>query len=442
MAENIKKRTNAKVCGDSVTEYFDATVNYGGGTLGKIKIWDCITTYRKNDLVKLKTDGVDVYVALTDFNYNKHPEKFKKDWKLTDIFNQQFGENAQKRFRGAIDNFANMFLSVYSFDKDLFAYENPKGGKSHLYPTFCTLTIPSPCKSDLENKKIFDRWMDNCKKTHGVKTFIWRAEAQLRGAIHFHIAFDRFMDRKALYKNWYNLLKDSNQLNKKLNYEQHSHICHIQGLNDLDALKFELSGYFSAEELLDEDGENVKDADGNKLYKYKHDKTKTVRQINGRGWGYSDALKYQPLLLQYMNESNNYLILDSTPLKIKKIETKDGLLLATSYIYKQITRDAVTKKRTPLKAKMNGDLAKIMVLYHYLHACKIYGAKKIYPDAWKYCMENQWSGARFPLSMCKKVMVESVTLDGELVLKEKFIPLTFEEFKNECFQKKLLYDKS
>jgi len=431
--------THSKVTGDSITEYFEFIKNKSNGTLGRIKIWDSITVYRKNDMVKLKTDGVDVYISLTDSNYNHHPEESKTHWRLTDIFNQQFGENAQKRFRGAVDNFANMFLSVYAFEKDLFAYKNPKGGKSHYYPSFCTLTVPVPCKSDLENKKMFDRWLDNCKKTHGVKCFIWRAEAQLRGAIHFHIAFDRYMDRKAIYKNWYNLLKESGQLNKKLNFEQHSHICHIQSVPDLDCLKFELSGYFSAEELKNESGESVKDDDGNKLYKYKHDRNKTVRQINGRGWGYSDSLKYQPLLLQYMNPDNDYLVYDSSPLKIKKIETKDGFHMGTSLIYKQIDRDKITKKRIPIKSKMNADLGKLMVLYHYLNACKIYGCDTINVNAWNYCMENQWAGVRIPLSMCRKILVP-VDIAGTVVYKEKHIPFTFEEFKSECLTKKILND--
>jgi len=427
---NAALTTHAKVLGDSITEYYEfEKKQFTTGTLGRIGIWNEITTYHRNDMVRLAKGNPDVYLSRVDNNYRKHPEKNSDAWLLTDINTQGFGLDAQKRFRNAVDNFSNIFLSVYAFEKDLFQYDNPKGGKTHYSPSFCTITVPQPKLSDLDNKLLFDRWMENCVKTHRVKMYIWRAEAQLRGAIHFHIAFDRYMDRDRIKKTWWNALRDSNQHNENLSFEQHSHILHIQQIDKIEALKFELSGYFSADEAKDEAGNVLKDEEGNKLYKYKHDKTKTVRKINGRGWGYSDSLKYESMLIQSLGANNSYLVDESKPLLKRAIETKEGFVMGMSHIYKQIFRNPQTKEREIKKSPMNRDMGKLMVLYHYLHACNIYGSDKVHKPVWDMIMENGWSGMRTPKSFCS---VEKV--NGKKI----FSPLTFEQFKDKCFKKKQL----
>ena len=78
---------------------------------------------------------------------------------------------------------------------------------------FVTLTLPSAqIHSDNEIKsKCLNQLLIELKKQYHVKNYIWRAEKQKNGNIHFHILVDKFIPHQELRDRW-------NRVTNKLGY--------------------------------------------------------------------------------------------------------------------------------------------------------------------------------------------------------------------------------
>jgi hypothetical protein len=305
-------------------------------------------------------------------------------WELTSINEQGFKISAQKRFRQSLENFANIFISANKLDKNVLKYDTEKNKITHRKPTFCTLTLPVKvtAEDDYKIKKIFDTWLKNIVQNKGVKLYVWRAEAQLNGNIHFHIVFDRFLDQKQLKKSWYRQLHENGLTNKKLSYEEHSRICWIQELPRPELIKHELAGYFATDE--DEDGNILYkhkklDEDGNPVY---------VRKIHGRSWGDSDKLHYQPFTIENISQEVTNLI-TSNFLFNKLIKDKNDNTVGELYIFKQIVHKK-NKKPYVLEKAMHAWLEHKLNIYHLAFATKIYKRQAIPEYLFNYTFNNPY----------------------------------------------------
>ncbi len=69
---------------------------------------------------------------------------------------------------------------------------------------FITLTLPSKqVHSDIELKKgALNQFLIEARKRWGVKNFIWRAEKQANGNLHFHVIADKFIPWSELRDTW------------------------------------------------------------------------------------------------------------------------------------------------------------------------------------------------------------------------------------------------
>lgn len=102
----------------------------------------------------------------------------------------------------------------------LLFLSNPKSATSQLTGrlfnfriAFITLTLPSKQKhSDNEIKqKLLNSFLIELKLHYRVKNYVWRAEKQLNGNIHFHIIVDKFVPWSELRDRW-------NRIVNKLGY--------------------------------------------------------------------------------------------------------------------------------------------------------------------------------------------------------------------------------
>lgn len=78
-------------------------------------------------------------------------------------------------------------------------------GKSFSFKVnFITLTLPSPQQhTDEEIKQVcLKNFLDRMAKTHGLNNYIWRAEAQANGNIHFHLTTDTYIHYNTIRKVW------------------------------------------------------------------------------------------------------------------------------------------------------------------------------------------------------------------------------------------------
>lgn len=69
--------------------------------------------------------------------------------------------------------------------------------RSKEFLAFYTISFPQNL-TDLTGYKIFNTWLTRCRKKSGLKTYLWVAERQKNGTIHFHLLTNNFMKIKVV----------------------------------------------------------------------------------------------------------------------------------------------------------------------------------------------------------------------------------------------------
>lgn len=106
-------------------------------------------------------------------------------------------KRASKKIRNAI----NWLLEI---SQEKVAKPYKKGRVVKFKVAFATLTLPSKqIHSDVEIKnKCLNQFLIEARKKWGVRHYLWRAEAQKNGNIHFHITCDNFIPHTELRDTW------------------------------------------------------------------------------------------------------------------------------------------------------------------------------------------------------------------------------------------------
>lgn len=291
-------------------------------------------------------------------------------------------EQSELRFRNVMDNFASIYTMVKKYDPDSLKYQIKKDGKFvsvNRRPVFLTLTVPNQTISDYDVKeKCLIPFLDNLVKTYFVKMYIWKAETQLRGAIHFHLVLDCYVQWDDIRRLWYKHLKKNGLMDQvknllfqddddleKSELEKASRITWVVALDDVETMKQELSGYFGADR--DDDGK----------IKYKHDKKKTVREISGRSWGCTKNLQYPSLSVDSLNDD---LLKEIEETAIEKREifdrNKPDFKLCEIAIFKQtkFIRDGSEKR----SVKKNVDFPQI--IHSLFHSYNLFYGLNVYSN--------------------------------------------------------------
>lgn len=124
-------------------------------------------------------------------------------------YNGYMSPATRRKVKSIIENY---LLAIQLNTSMAFPNEFPS---MEVYPTFLTLTLPSKqlhCDKDL--KEIFARFMEHLtgdrsqgKSGWNVANYIWTAETQENGNLHFHIILDRALPAKRLQEIWNNHLE-------------------------------------------------------------------------------------------------------------------------------------------------------------------------------------------------------------------------------------------
>jgi len=105
----------------------------------------------------------------------------------------------------------------------------------HLSPnnklSFLTLTYGKDYPSDLEAKRHLDNFFKRIKRTLGVKNFhyLWIAEKQKRGAIHYHVVLIDYVKRSDISKAWNGVVQ---KWQKKNGFDIQEVHPNIKGISD------------------------------------------------------------------------------------------------------------------------------------------------------------------------------------------------------------------
>ncbi len=113
---------------------------------------------------------------------------------------------AKRKITKAID-----YMLLFASDKKVLSIKT--GRKFKFKIAFITLTLPSKqCHPDNEIKrKCLNSFLIELQKYEKVDKFIWRAEKQKNGSIHFHIIIDKFVHWNQIRNRW-------NRIVNKLGY--------------------------------------------------------------------------------------------------------------------------------------------------------------------------------------------------------------------------------
>jgi hypothetical protein len=91
-----------------------------------------------------------------------------------------------------------------------------KNGHKELQPTFITLTLPAQqFHTDRQlHREALNTFITTIKKTHKVINYLWRAERQENGNLHYHIIADRFIGWQLVRKYWNNIMAKMGYIDK------------------------------------------------------------------------------------------------------------------------------------------------------------------------------------------------------------------------------------
>lgn len=121
-------------------------------------------------------------------------------------YNGYISRPTKKRIERMVEN---LIFAIQAFQKK----NKGKKGASSIQPTFITLTLSyEQIQSDnFIKRNLLMRFIEKIKKNCGVENYIWRAEPQRNGNIHFHIIADRFIKWQTIRAYW-------NEIQSKYDY--------------------------------------------------------------------------------------------------------------------------------------------------------------------------------------------------------------------------------
>lgn len=157
---------------------------------------------------------------------------------------------------------------------------------------FATLTFHENLQDDKKARECLSRWLEVAKYRWKINSYIWKAEPQERGAIHFHACFNQYIPHQELRYTWNRELRKHGLANIN---DNSTDIHADTNINNTEAY---LTDYFLNEE-----------------------KHAGRRKINGKLWGCSHNLSNagkQYLLLQ----KDEFLQLDAELQKFSLYEIK------------------------------------------------------------------------------------------------------------------------
>lgn len=89
---------------------------------------------------------------------------------------------------------------------------------------FVTLTLSSKQKhtDNWVKRHMLNRFLIELTRYHGVKNYLWRAEKQKNGNVHFHILIDKYVEWQVLRMQWNEIQKDCGYMEEFTRKHGHS----------------------------------------------------------------------------------------------------------------------------------------------------------------------------------------------------------------------------
>jgi hypothetical protein len=240
-------------------------------------------------LQQFPTDSMEFHTektVITKFKIRSKSVVFYPSFELFSTFRGQSYESQ----KNLLDNRVKGYLSQASSRKIRDMVENwvnsvraeqLRTKKSlDFYLCFVTLTLPAVqvhCDRTIK-RKCLNKFLIYGKRKWKIKNFIWKAEPQKNGNIHFHLLFDRFIDWREIRSTWVDSIDGLGYIDTF--FLKHGHrdpnCTDVHGLyKDKKGSKITFIGAYLSKYM------SKKEKDG----------AEKDRPICGRVWGCSDGLK-------------------------------------------------------------------------------------------------------------------------------------------------------
>jgi len=198
--------------------------------------------------------------------WRKKPERKEQNGKLS--------LNARRKLKNAI-----RWLIASSPIKKCYEKKQKKTVEYRI--NMCTLTFKSNMQDDKLARLLLGKWLEMSKYRFSLEHYIWKAEPQERGAIHFHISSGLYLPYKEVAYTWNRLLFKHGIDQRNANSTDVHAVTNVQNLEA-----------YLTEYLMNED------------------KHAGRRMIKGRLWGCSHALSQAGKEFTCLNDSERASIND------------------------------------------------------------------------------------------------------------------------------------
>lgn len=154
--------------------------------------------------------------------------------------------NKEKTYNGKLSIKTRSTIKTYTANMILVNSRSKKNGKKGS-ASFITLTLPSKqIHEDNEIKrKILQPFLAECKRIDNMKHYMWTAETQENGNIHFHIISPTYIKKEVLQERWNRHLETLNYISRCCVKNPPS--THIKGVSQTNKAISYISKYISKE---------------------------------------------------------------------------------------------------------------------------------------------------------------------------------------------------
>lgn len=193
---------------------------------------------------------------------------------------------ARKRLLKAVDQWS---VAALERNRKVNSGLKPTGKKVFI---FVTLTLPvRQSHSDYRVKRIcLGEFLRSIRSMYGVKHYVWRAETQRNGNIHFHLIIDRYIPKFRLQRLWNDSIEKLKYVTEYSRWSKKKNppTTNIQQVNNIRSISSYLGKYLGKQDP-------------------------GARPIEGKVWDCSESLKTVAatgLLLRYTENGKDYTVPD------------------------------------------------------------------------------------------------------------------------------------
>ena len=168
---------------------------------------------------------------------------------------------------------------------------------------FITLELPAPqgdVTDDQLKRKCLNEWLLYAKRKYGLRSYVWKAETQENGNLHFHLTTDSYIHWMDIRKSWLHSLRHFGFVDQYRKRMQDFHREGFQIRNDLlkhwpakkqrEAYEYGCKTNWSFPNCTDVHAVNHVDDLAAYMIKYMSKKEEGRRQVEGKLWGCSTNL--------------------------------------------------------------------------------------------------------------------------------------------------------